>query len=358
MHHVRMEGMVIDTENEALGMRECFTTWESQHLQFVDIECKNAQLGWSGAGDTITFTRMHIHHIGGGVDGGAPPCTIAGAPYPGLCHAFYGQEGSTRPGPIIVEDSLLEDINGFGVHNYVATIVRNNRMRHNNQGGIYVNQAATAYGNLITHSGISGINLFYGSGSQIVGNTIAHMTGVFIPEGDFVVGCGINTNANATVKNNLVLDIHPSGGGPLCEASSDPGLVSNNMCTQTSGSCQVVTPTSTFFVDPSTENWRTHPSSPARDQGITLAAPYDVDLVGVSRTTNAPWDIGAYEFEPGGPPEAAYLSNYDDPPATTIVGTIMTPPLVVGVFAPGGVLVTTSTAPITLSLAKNPAGAR
>jgi hypothetical protein len=53
---------------------------------------------------------------------------------------------------------------------------------------------------------------------------------------------------------------------------------------------------------------------------------------------------------------AAYLSNFEDPPAATPVGAIMTPPFIVAAFDASGTVVTGYTTPITIGLQQNPAG--
>lgn len=238
--YVRLEGFVIDGEKGASGMHECLTTWESRDIHFVDLHCKNATLGWSGAGENITFLRVWMTHIGGGAAGGAAPCTAGGQSggYPGLCHGLYAQAGSSRHGPIIVDNSRFEDINGYGVHNYVPTIVRNSCFTKNWQGGIYSSTTLTAENNVITQSGTHGILAGYGT-SILRGNTVSQVLGVQDPGAGHVIGGGILTNPASTVQDNGIAAV-ASGGVYLSGTSTNPAQVSGNQCTGPSQGCTMV----------------------------------------------------------------------------------------------------------------------
>lgn len=352
-HHVRVEGLVIVGQSGEGTMNGGMTTWESQAIQFVGVECSGTEQGWSGAGNTIELLQVWFHDIAGGMLGGAAPCTPGEIPYPGLCHGLYSQPGSPQNGPVILADSLLENINGYGVQNYTAgTIVRNTIVRNTYSGGIVSGPPITAYNNVFAINGQYGIQAGNGA-NTLINNTIYQVTGVNSPTG-FQLGGGIVTNTSSTVKNNLIIGVASGGVGYISGASNSSALVSHNMCTGASPGCAtVVSSSATFFVNASAGDYHTHADSPAVNAGVTLGAPYHLDPDGRNRNSTPPWDIGAYEFVSGAP-SAPVALQFGAQPTGTGAGQPISPPVTVRIVDALGATVSSSTATVTLTLGVSP----
>ena len=66
-------------------------------------------------------------------------------------------------------------------------------------------------------------------------------------------------------------------------------------------------------MDTANRNFKLRPGSPAIDKGTNLSPYLTVDIAGVPRPYGTGWDIGAYEYLPGGdttPPAAPTASRY------------------------------------------------
>lgn len=72
------------------------------------------------------------------------------------------------------------------------------------------------------------------------------------------------------------------------------------------------------FTNYSNKDFTLQSNSPAIDAGANLGAPYNIDILGISRPQGTGWDIGAYEYNSG-------TVNADNIPPTLLSATVITP---------------------------------
>lgn len=308
------------------------------------------------------FIRVDMNNVGYHSTTDANICDACGN-YPdycetAVCHGYY--VGGT--GGALIDGGTIDRVHGFAHQLYAANVtVRNQTIKR-----------TLSYGSITSGSGASG-NLFYNnvyiqtagavdiresSNCAIIGNTVydsvVNRTGgtewVF-----HVVG------SNNQIKNNLGVDFLPSGDSFVFSSAvggsnvipgnpTNGGLVGGNVCAATGqNGCTNTSTGMTYFVNPGAGDLRLTSTSPARNQGLTLSSPYNVDKDGNTRT--APFDSGAYEFVTGTP---ANVLAFSTQPSNTQEDTAISPSVVVRVNDSTGALVTSSTANILLNFGANP----
>ena len=228
--YIRLEGLRVDNQNRATGMTSPLTTAGS-NMQFVDLDVFNA--GFSvvvNGGRDILFDRVWVHHIGGGQTTSGADCQ----PYnhPSFCHGFYLQDGTD--GPIIIQNSRIWDVNGWGIQSYVGNVtVRNTFLDRTYSGGLLcVGCSVTFYNNIVSQS--------WGRGVWAAGGTYVHNTLVGIGSNtDACCAGGIEVGSGATIKNNLLVQM-THGTKPLLNHSSSASLVAGNVCDTAASGCTPV----------------------------------------------------------------------------------------------------------------------
>ena len=131
--------------------------------------------------------------------------------------------------------------------------------------------------------------------STFYNNTLVNNQGTNRSGGLETSGSGSNVKNNIFVNNgadgNLSTHCYKCSNTGTPDhnyfAGLNPGGTGTNAITACfiSGNCA-------GFVSVTNNNYQLLSGSPARKVGVTLASPYNVDLLGVTRT--APWDLGAY----------------------------------------------------------------
>ncbi len=115
----------------------------------------------------------------------------------------------------------------------------------------------------------------------VYGNTFTNCRAVAMINGHGVGGaCGTGNVA----YNNLFYNNKNYDGGTLTGLS---------VSCVTAPSSNNITVTSSPFVNAAALDFHLTAATPA---GMTLPAPFDLDLDGVPRSSDGVWDIGAYEF--------------------------------------------------------------
>jgi len=144
------------------------------------------------------------------------------------------------------------------------------------------------------------------AGSTFYGNTMVNNQGSTRSGGLETAGSGNNVKNNIFVNNGA--DGNLSSHCYKCSNTGTPDHNYFNGTNTTTGTNAITTCYATGncagFVSLAADDFRLLSASPARNAGVTLAAPYSSDLLGLARA--APFDLGAYEY--GGavvPPPAA-----------------------------------------------------
>jgi hypothetical protein len=135
------------------------------------------------------------------------------------------------------------------------------------------------------------------AGSTFYNNTLVNNQGSTQSGGLETAGSGNN------VKNNIFMNNGADGNlSTHCYKCSNTGTPDHNYFfgpnpggtgTNAITTCYA-TGNCPGFVNLSANNYRLVSTSPARLAGVTLAAPYNVDINGILRS--APWDLGPYAF--------------------------------------------------------------
>lgn len=185
-------------------------------------------------------------------------------------------------------------INSFFSWNSQGSSPCSNIRLYNNV--IYDNNKAAWYPGAV-------VKLCGDAGSTFYNNVVVNNLGNPTNTGG-VETCGSGNN----VKNNIFWNNGTKGNVTndnwMCTNSGTPdhnyfnGTVGRTTGTNaitncfTSGNCP-------GFVNLAINDFRLLSNSPAKDAGATLASPYNVDSVGVSRPQGSAFDIGAYEYSSG-----------------------------------------------------------
>lgn len=196
---------------------------------------------------------------------------------------------------------------------------------------------AVIYSNVIwdnTNTNIYLQNSPAGRYNEIYGNTIYHAGAAW---GIYVRGGATYTK----IKNNIIFSV---GGGSstsirtetLTGFVSDYNLVYRTYDTdgfyystwRTLAEWQSDTSQDahSYFADPLFQTIDTDFSleagSPARDKGVTLGSPYNIDYLGISRPQGTTYDIGAYEYYAGGGPNPDPVPPAEGPFAANLIGIL------------------------------------
>jgi len=190
-------------------------------------------------------------------------------------------EGNT----IIISNQGGGHNDGIQLYQDTNMIIRNNYIEQDNDKvndaqGIFAQEmegTTRYYNNVVNMTNVKSNSItFKATGSngtvEIVGNTVY---GIRPYHGIWVVDV-----SNPIVKNNIV---YLENGSELDLSGSSSG-VSNNFTSNPN------------FVSIANKDFRLRSSSPAIDAGVSLAAPYNVDMYGTPRPKGNGWDIGALEY--------------------------------------------------------------
>ena len=142
-------------------------------------------------------------------------------------------------------------------------------------------------------------NVFYKTGNQTYLNTDAVVwVGDTVGPGPPTSNSVAYNNTIVGIKNGYSAAIKFVGSGNVCRNNLWYDTHANSGCTASSASNNVKASTNPF-VNYTGGNF--HLSGATAD-GTTLAAPYHVDMDGVTRGSDGTWDLGAYEFGGTAPP--------------------------------------------------------
>ena len=170
-HHIRLEGLLIDGEHGVAGMEACLGTYRSHDLQF--LECRlQASCGRRVAGvrrqPAVSTCLVLLGRRGHRWRGDVHPW--GAERLGGLSRILYASRGArgrgaAHHGPILIEDSLLEEVNGYGVQTYYGNVtLRNTVVKNAYQGGaLVVGANMDVYNTLVINPGIWGIRAGMGS---------------------------------------------------------------------------------------------------------------------------------------------------------------------------------------------------
>lgn len=241
------------------------------------------QFGYSGTGDSVTASYTYVNN----------------------CQVSHWNQG---------DDSVIE-YSYFGTHwsssanhgvhveQVLRPVFRNNILTScpiqciEPGGGSTTNIDNGAYYNnvFVNVTGSNGVLKGVSSGAirntVMYGNTIINSSGPVLYQNNEGLGFGTGN----TVVNNICYNcsefIHQSTGGPV--AHSYNALFNSGSISETGVQIGSGDP----FV-----NWQggDYRLKAATNPGLTLAAPYNVDLTGAQRGAGGVWDRGAYEFGSGG----------------------------------------------------------
>jgi len=137
--------------------------------------------------------------------------------------------------------------------------------------------------------------------------SIEHSGGVIVVGGDGVGFVGSPTN-NTVVYNNTIWNITGGFTPPHIIVNGGSGnVVRNNLWYACEGSPTATANTTSNnievgadpFVNTAASNFHL---AGATSAGFSLSSPYNVDFDGEIRGADSNWDLGAYEFDAGGPP--------------------------------------------------------
>lgn len=299
--YVSFENFVLDGGGAAGNVTQCCKALGfdfQSHLRIRDSEIRNSNDGElisAGQGTDNQFINNHIHGayiildpigVWGGGCNGQVPCTTGG-----YCMYFNAHDS-------LIDGNRIEDCTGHGLHMYISSCsacVSNNTVRNNIFKNIGYNDGQrnqATYSFVPWHGQNNQIynNLFYGSNAPLHDGGISdNNTGDVIVHNTFtdLHGSGVHVHSSAdflTIRNNIMFNIT---GLPI-DISVNPAVTITG-CSNAHPQCNFTG--NPNFLSPGQENFQIPQTSPACGVGEPLAAPYNVDKNGATRTT---WDAGAY----------------------------------------------------------------
>jgi hypothetical protein len=263
----RAVGLLIGTDGGGGGVGSHYITFQNGKVS----RCRNGTSaaitsnGTPGTGnqsDHLTFKNLEVSDNSGATPQGT--------------HGIYVQANYTT-----IEDCLLHDNDGWGIHQYVSVgsvtngVFRRNKVYSNGDYGILIGGNATAaYNNIVYNNGVGGFQVDFGaSGTEVYSNSIYN-------NGTNGIQLGSNASVtNPTIQNNII----------YTHTNSIQNIASSGLTT--CASCNVTANPS--FVDAGTGNFTLQSGSVARGVGLILASPTG-DYYGVTR--GASYDSGAIEY--------------------------------------------------------------
>ena len=354
--YISIEGFRLDGNmrtHGAGGMSTCIGSYQyngvvgTHHLRFRDVECFDGETGVGGIVRDMELERFWAHGYG------KSWCDLGDSE--GVCHGMYlsMNRDPNDPQPrstITIKDSHFWNNDGYGLQIYDAESVTiiNSTFYDNLIGGIALGASnSNIYNNVFYNNAPTGGNvvraLFQDGGTATFNHNIV--------ANHFVYSAVHAYGATLTLTNNLF--VGSFGEGVLVGPSIDPARMAGNICSQAQSNCTTAAgDNSTFFVDAGAANFRPTSTSPVRNAGVTLSAPYLVDADGVARV--APPDVGAYEFGTAGGLVASSL-NWVTQPGTALAGAVL-PTMRVEILDQNGARFAT-TGTVSLALGSNPGAA-
>jgi hypothetical protein len=258
----------------------------------------------------ITFTQNHFHNIGNRL------YTIpAGASSWGIVGVYAGTGSS-----YITWDR--NEFNNIGRLPHTGSIVSDD---YTHDHGLYIYNGPYTITNNIFYNQPAGWNIQTAPGSHDINITNNTMIGGANPQKN---GCMIlwGQNTNVTIQNNILYNgtnyaienYQTTQSGTLIDHNIVYGSASG-MISVTSGITQTNNRLNTnpLFTAPASNDYHLQSGSPAIDTGASVSISIDFD--GNPRPLGAAFDVGAYEFVPGGvtaPVAPSGLSATD--PATSV----------------------------------------
>jgi hypothetical protein len=308
--YLQLEGFILDGQHNTTGVSNVIALG-AQRLRFVNIWSRNGMQGYQGPGTDIEI-------IGGKSTGhgfsasGADICTGSGVgTFPGFCHGIYGGHGAAR---WFIDGMELAHNSGYGLQAYPSdTTIRNSYIHDNLSSGIVaIGSNFTAYNNVVVRN-CGGISMAHGT-NVAIGNTVTNQAPSSLCQNGYPFGIKTSSPASTTIKNNLLTNIPDAGfagyiygeggtgatGNSYADHGVHSALVAGNMCDKnTMVGCTAVSAGSCFFVGTTTNDYHLCSASPARNAGMSLGSPYNVDKDGIARSTTGAVDIGAYQYGSG-----------------------------------------------------------
>lgn len=286
-----------------------FDTIEVSNLGGVGF-CPGGAFGNGYGATDLEYLNVTAH------DGGGTSCP-GGQPNG---HGFYTNAERT-----LIDNAHVYNMTGYGLQIYDTgcphtvdgsgnpiydcgkdSVIRNSRFHHNGSGGwggVVIGHASgmQVYNNLIYENNVNNLELAYAStrNTQVYNNTIynsANGSGLHIA----------NLASNSIIKNNIIINSRT----PIQDGTSAPSVgtvFSNNLCNSANAGCAIVaTPA---FTNAGGGDFTLLSGSRGINEGVALTlrnpdgSVYGpVDKAGAARNQGGAWDIGAYEFNEGGPP--------------------------------------------------------
>lgn len=246
---------------------------------------KLTNIGYSGvylSGDDITMTQNSINSPRGSHGN----CLTIYGDAPGLNHRIMVSKNIIRCG-----DSLQ-----VVAINYSAdTTFENNVFMSGDSGGYFADwRDCTGYMKFYNNS-FSGAGIYLGSK---VTNSSPHPTYYFY--NNIIPGLGSGTGVDMSDIQHDYNCFVGAGGemDPIKDGWTKGGHEVCYTCTATS--CSANLTENDVYTNPAQYDLRPKAGSVTIDAGSNLSAYFTTDYSGISRPQGPAWDIGAYEFVPGG----------------------------------------------------------
>jgi hypothetical protein len=282
-----IEGFVID--GTAQNVTSPTIRWEANYVRLLNNEIKNNN---GSGGIWIGNTFHHNEIVGGSIHDGA---FLSTNNVPNVSYPIYLEANDNLISGVEFYNFPRHGImvyNGYSGANNTNNVLIGNRIH---DGAVYADYGSAIYiGDMSTGSQVYN-NVIYsmnGHGIEVKGaNQIIYNNTVYGGSQNGIFGSA----TNAVLKNNIVY------GNATGQILLNGGTFAANLCNATDAGCQYAGDPS--FVDAAAFDFHLQSGSPAKDQGVTLAA-VTTDKDGVSRPQGASYDIGAYEVSVASPPAA------------------------------------------------------